>query len=97
MKINKKAREIMKDGIRGTLKAFNVNAKDVITLGTMNTIWFKSFQLKTYPRRNFTNISIDFSVVTKEEYPLYPCDSNDKSIDTALKVIFKELVKEDGE
>jgi hypothetical protein len=91
MKIDKQAREIMKDGIKGTLKAFNIKAKDVVTIELMNQLWFKSFQLKTYTRARFPNLVIDFPTVTNKEYPLYPCDSNDKTIDTALKTIFKEL------
>ena len=97
MKIDKNTLQIMTNDIKVIIdhKKLDVNLLDV---NELNYLWFATYCNRTYSDDN-KNVFKDssgnrvLSYIDRENYDLYPCNTNDNTIYTALNVILKTLQK----
>jgi len=98
MKIDNKTLEQMQTDIKRVLFHFNISAKE-IDVNELNNIWFITWCNRTYPD-NHTAVKKDknnnriLSFIDRDNNDLYPCDTNDTTIYTALNKILKNLQNE---
>ena len=97
MKVTPEVYSKMKSDIKVMLKVYFPYAETIpfefFRISDMHDIWFKTFVNRNYEdshpmvkkREGKRVLSFD------PNYELYPCDTNDNSIQTALIKIFKEL------
>lgn len=93
MKIDSIVRQKMKEDIAIMVNYFFPIGISELSIGNMHNVWFKVFSNRKYDDKNPNVIFIDGVRLLSydEHYELYPCDSNDNSLQTALISIFKEL------
>ncbi len=90
MKINADKRKEMADLIDTTLQAVGATRADINTEGLMRRVWYKTYCFATYGDDNpnaYHNGKRVFE--QRDDVELYPCDSNDDTLLTALRAIFK--------
>ena len=98
MKVDNKTLEIMQTDIKQVLSFLGLQAKD-LNVNDLNNIWFMTWCNRTYPDNN-GNVKKDasgqriLSYIDRDNYELYPCDTNDTTIYTALNKILKNLQNE---
>ncbi len=99
MKIDNETLLIMQNDIK-TLVGFlklDVNKLDV---NDINNAWFLTWCNRTYDNNNRNVLKKEngerlLSFIDRENYDLYPCNTNDTTIYTALNKILKNLQNED--
>jgi hypothetical protein len=98
MKVDNKTLEIMQTDIKQVLSFLGLQAKD-LNVNDLNNIWFMTWCNRTYPDNN-GNVKKGasgqriLSYIDRDNYELYPCDTNDTTIYTALNKILKNLQNE---
>jgi len=93
MKIDIKSREQMKSDIMITLNYFFPKGINELSIGNMWNVWFNTFESINYPDNNPNVIFVNGVRLFSQnpDYILYPCNSIDNTLQTALIAIFKEL------
>ena len=93
MKIDSTTRNKMKTDIQIVCDYFFPKGVYELSIGNMHNVWFKCFANRNYPNDNGNVIFIEGKRLLEQDitYSLYPCDSNDNTLQTALISIFKEL------
>ena len=97
MKIDIHTLSIMENDINTLIHYYKIDIKKV-TINEMNHIWFYTFANRTYLDDN-ANVKKDekgvriLPFIDREKYPLYPCNTNDATLFTALKAILTKLQK----
>ena len=99
MKIDNLTLANMEQDIKTVIKNtdFPVKISD-LTVYDLNNIWFMTWCNRTYPDNHPMVIKINgqriLSFIDRDEYDLYPCNTNDNTIFTALNKILKNLQNE---
>lgn len=100
MKIDNKTLAKMEQDIKTVIQNTDIPVKiKDMTVYDLNNIWFIAWCNRTYPD-NHTMVKKDFSgqrilsFIDRDDYDLYPCNSNDTTIFTALNKILKNLQNE---
>lgn len=93
MKIDKLTLDQMKNDIEVICKYFFPKGINELSIGNMHNIWFKTFANRKYDDLNGNVIFVNGKRLLKQDdlYSLYPCDTNNNSLQTALILIFKQL------
>lgn len=100
MKIDKKTRDSMKLELLAVFKLCDKLAKGNALLDFIEGspfvkigYWIKAHNWSNVTNSNASPEAIEFfsSIKQNPDHELYPCDSNDDSLKTALKAISKEL------
>ena len=102
MKIDKTTREMMKQDIKVVLfhlaEQSDISVKEIdFTIPLIHSLWFKTVCSKSYDISNpncITKENGERLLKLNEKYELYPCNTNDTTIETALKSIFFEIKNE---
>ena len=95
MKISLESRRAMLASIKATCKAFRIEPDKVMTDATKNLIWFRAYCFTAYPDSNSNALLRGERVVDyNPDFPLYPDESHQVHIVTALNWIFKYLTAE---
>jgi len=97
MKIDNNILEVMKKNISTIIHYYKIDVKKV-TLNEMHYLWFKTFANVTYLEDNANVIKDNKGIrilpfIDREKYLLYPCNTNDTTLQTGLKAILTELQK----
>jgi hypothetical protein len=98
MKIDNKTLNNMQTDIKVILTFAGLQAK-TLNVNDLNNIWFMTWCNRTYPDNN-PNVKKDIngqrilSFIDRDNYDLYPCNTNDTTIYTALNKILKNLQNE---
>ena len=94
MKIDNKTLQIMQSDISAVVNHLNLNPKD-LNVYDLNNIWFATWCNRTYADDHVMVIKNNgkrlLSFIDRDNYDLYPCDTNDTTIFTALNKILKNL------
>jgi hypothetical protein len=93
MKIDINTRQQMKNDIKVICDYFFPKGITELSIGNMHNVWFQTFCNRNYHETNGNVISIEGKRLLDQDlnYEIYPCNSNDNSLQTALISIFKEL------
>jgi hypothetical protein len=95
MKIDNNTLANMEQDMKVIINHFNIDPKKLDVNG-LNNVWFHTFINRSYNSDN-PNVKTDKNgnrILSQiENYELYPCDTNDTTIYTALKIILKNLQK----
>lgn len=94
MKIDSTTRNKMKEDLTTVVNYYFPHGKpSELSIGNMHTLWFKVFCNRKYEYNNGNVIKIDGKRLMELDFDftLYPCDSNDNTLQTALISIFKEM------
>jgi hypothetical protein len=93
MKVDTKTLTNMEEDIRVIIKFFNLNPID-LNVNDLNDVWLHVFMNRNYPDNN-PNVKKDNEgkrILSQiEDFELYPCDTNDTTIYTALNKILDNL------
>jgi hypothetical protein len=97
MKIDNKTLAKMEQDIKTVIQNTDIPVKiKDMTVYDLNNIWFIAWCNRTYPdnhpmvKKDQNNKRI-LSFIDRDNYDLYPCQSNDTTIYTAFKQILKNL------
>jgi hypothetical protein len=84
----------MTNDIKVILSHYKIDPK-ILDVNDLNNIWFRTYMNRTYLDDNANVIKINgnrlLSYIDRDNYDLYPCNTNDTTIYTALNVILKKL------
>ena len=98
MKVNNNTLEYMQKDIKTFITFAGVDPKE-LNVNDLNNIWFHTYANRTYPddhpmvKKDNNGVRI-LSYIDRDNYDLYPCDTNDTTIYTALNKILKNLQNE---
>jgi hypothetical protein len=98
MKIDNLTLSKMEKDIKVVIDYLKLNPKE-LNVNDLNNLWFKTWCNRTYPDESknvFKDISDKriLSFIDRDDYDLYPCDTNDTTIYTGLNKILKNLQNE---
>lgn len=92
MKVKEPEYSKMKEFIFKVLAAFEISPKQIRNEHFFH-LWMKTFYCVTYPDDNPNALIKGKRIIPQQDFPLYPCQSNDDSLNTAIRKIIKELSK----
>lgn len=94
MKIDKKTLTYMQADIARVLDKLNVSPANINTTADRLSVWHRVYMCRAYTDDHPAIYCRDDStriLSYQEDYPMYPCGSNDDSLDTALKYAIKKI------
>jgi hypothetical protein len=96
MKIDNLTLSKMEKDIKIVIDYLKLSPKE-LNVNDLNNLWFKTWCNRTYTNdRVYKDIAGNrlLSFIDRDDYDLYPCDTNDTTIYTGLNKILKNLQNE---
>ena len=93
MKVDVNTKNRMKNDIKVICDYFFPKGINELSIGNIWNVWQKTFENRKYHETNGNVVSIEGKRLLTQDlnYELYPCNTNDNTLQTALISIFKEL------